>query len=128
MHDGHLLGLILLDKANELELRLGTAMGDKITIKVPHLVALQANNFRQGNIVFEISLYTEDNCPVGCLQKAYGYDKMEWEQYGANKLSEIGRNWSLIEIRESYGCELYALSGAKVDKWIIEQSKLTSQP
>ena len=120
MHDGLLLGLSLAED-DGLEITFQTTAKKKIHIRLPRLVALKCDNFRQGNIVFAIRLYEKSNCPHDLVGRAYGYSKEEAAKFLAVRLSELEPgDWSLVEVQESYGCELVALSRGPLCDWSIK--------
>ena len=119
MHDGLLLGLSLAVDGS-LEITFQTTAKKKLHMRMPHLVALKGDNFRQGNIVFAIRLYEKSSCPHDLVARAYGYSKEEAAKYLAARLSELEPgDWSLVEVQESYGCELVALSRGPLCDWSL---------
>lgn len=113
LHDGYLEG-ILVSKDKTLMLSCRDAMSREWLITVPKLHRLKADNFSEGNIIFEINLYVGDNCPHVLIQKLQGYREEMAAESLSKDLEKISKgNWTLVEITSSYGCELLALSEAE---------------
>ena len=112
LHDGLLLGMVLGEETS-LDIYLLTERKEKINILFSNLITLNANNFREGNIVSQIRFFNKKNCPLEFVRCAYGYSEIEGDKFLHNRMKELeGFDWSLVEIVESYGCSLVALSGS----------------
>lgn len=113
LHDGYLEG-ILVSKDKNLILSCRDVTSREWLITVPKLHRLKADNFSEGNIIFEITLYVGDNCPHILIRKLQGYREEKAAESLSNDLEKISKgNWTLVEITSSYGCELLALSEAE---------------
>lgn len=109
IHDGFLTGLILPDE-NTLELHFLSLAQQKFILSFPDLLALKAENFRQGNIILDVMIYRKEVCPLRLLGQAFGYDDLESDRYLPDRLKELEQyEWSLLELTGSYGCDLLAL-------------------
>lgn len=121
IHDGYLDGIDVLDK-KELKLTLKTVRGDSFRLTIKGLLALKADNFRQGNIVEGIYFFTADTCPDDYLCQAYDFvSSKEREKYLPIELKKLAPYpWTLIEVSSSYGCDLYAVSSNPISDFIID--------
>jgi hypothetical protein len=113
-HDGALTGLRVVDKST-LELYCSTHEGDPYTVSLPGLEALNVDNFLQGNIIFEIELFTA-NFPIELVKRAFSLSAEEnppWLQQKITQMTDEG--WTLLELSSSYGCELAAIAKGKLE-------------
>jgi len=82
---------------------------------------LKADNFSEGNIIFEINVYAGHECPAELIQKLQGYTKEKAADLLSGDLMKItAHNWTLVELTSSYGCELLALSEAEAESVVAE--------
>jgi hypothetical protein len=108
LHDGYLHGIVVYGE-KMLVLFCTTVNGKDCTVTIPGLVRLRANNFNEGNIIFELNFHRGSACPSDLVGKLRGYDLKDAERLSAD-LRNIGeRNWTLLELTSSYGCDLLAL-------------------
>ena len=70
LHDGSLSGIIVSD-ANTLELRCAHVDGWRYVVRLPELVSLRADDFRQGNIILDVRVY-ESDFPRDLTKRVYG--------------------------------------------------------
>ena len=72
LHDGTLTGMLLYgDKV--LELRFADVNGRRYVVRLQQLHRLRADNFREGNIIFEANVYDVD-FPRELIKKVFGED------------------------------------------------------
>lgn len=112
-HDGF-LDAIILAHDRQLILKLRSVAGSHWTVVIPKLIRLRADGFAEGNIIFEINVYSGRNCPEQLVRKVYGYNEERSAMLLSKNLETIAsENWTLFELSASYGCELLALSAAE---------------
>lgn len=109
LHDGYLNGIVV--RAEEtLVLYCKTADGKTCTVTIPGLMRLRADNFNEGNIIFELNFYQGLDCPKDLVKKLKGYDGIrDAETFSGDMNSIEEHNWTLLELTSSYGCDLLAL-------------------
>lgn len=111
LHDGHLRGLMLLP-ASVARIYCTTLDGRDVTFTLKDLKHLRATNFLQGNIIFEVLLRDQDNFSLESLSTLFDGHSTSIER----ALLEARRQrWFMFEITSSYGCELVAICGEKVE-------------
>ena len=106
-HDGHLTGLVLVD--GRLDLYCATVQGEEYVWRIRQLRRLCAESFREGNIIFEITLHPAHTVPA-LVTRAFGHSGAEepkWLSVESARLQNVGG--SVIEVTSSYGCELIAV-------------------
>lgn len=109
LHDGYLNGLVVRAE-NTLVLHCKTADGKTCTVTIPGLVRLRANNFNEGNIIFELNFFQGGQCPDNLVRELKGYDETRDAEALIADMKNIGEcNWTLLELTSSYGCDLLAL-------------------
>jgi hypothetical protein len=109
LHDGFLRGVVLGDQ-EIVELLCSDVDGRRYVLRLPKLMALRADNFLQGNIIFEVNVYTTD-FPQDLIKRVYGADGDGEPDWLSARLQEMrDQSWTLLEITSSYGCELLALA------------------
>ena len=119
-HDGTLTGIRVVD-GSRLELSCATLDKEPYLLSLSGLESLRADNFLQGNIIFEVEVF-DAALPLHLVKRVFGIDSDERPAWLEAKLEEMkhGR-WLLIEVSSSYGCELVALGRGeiRVDKLSI---------
>jgi hypothetical protein len=109
LHDGSLNGIIV-SEGKTLELRCAQADGRRYVLRLPELVSLRADDFRQGNIILGVNIY-ESDFPADLIKSVYGEDgdaDPAWLSREFQTLRQGG--WTLLELTSSYGCHLLALA------------------
>lgn len=108
MHDGELEGVVV--QQADVKLYLKPLDQEAVTLVLPNLIALKADDFRQGNIVFEGIIYQGQASPREVLAYAYDYELPEEEVHLQAAMERV-RSEKLysIELTSSYGCELCAV-------------------
>lgn len=120
LHDGYLTG-IKIEGNSTLTLFCKTVEGVSCNLAIPSLVKLRVNNFFEGNIIFEINLYKGVTCPARLVKSLYGYDDSQASQYLSHHIRDIHeKNWILIELISSYGCELLALAASLISDITVD--------
>ncbi len=116
-HDGLLLGIILSPDREELTLLCRRVDGKDFSVVVPQLVKLRADNFFEGNIIYDISIHEGSECPADAVLKIFNYNDDESQKYLGDRVKELVQGkWTLLTLTASYGCELLAMSKAPADK------------
>jgi hypothetical protein len=112
-HDGSLTGIIL-PEAETLELRCADVNGRRYILRLPQLVSLRADNFREGNIILDASVY-ESDFPPELIKKVFGEDANGEPAWLAGRIEALREgSWTLLELTSSYGCELLALARGRL--------------
>jgi hypothetical protein len=110
-HDGLLRGIFI---DNDYTLTVTCSNSDRVKdyrICLPKVKYLLADNFRQGNIVFNIYLFEGKQCPLDLLRKVSDLGETRFDDTFNNLVTQIyEEKWVLIHLSPSYGCELFALS------------------
>jgi hypothetical protein len=104
LYDGALYGILTTPNA-ELWLFCETAEGETLELRLPGLMSLRCDNFREGNIIFEVN-ESRSAAPIRLLRQVLGYDEAYPEQPPEIPEGE----WTLFEVTSSFGCELRALA------------------
>jgi hypothetical protein len=108
LHDGQLTGISMGDDET-LTLYCSSVGGGSCTLRIPNVTRLRADNFREGNVIFEVNVYEGEECPEALVGRLYNEG-----QNGGNLASHMleirQKRWALFELTSSYGCELLALS------------------
>lgn len=103
-HDGHLTGIIVGD--GSADLLCSTVHGDKYTWHLFGVQRLRADNFRQGNIIFEIILHQKD-FPSNLVKTAFGYDREDEPAWLAAEILKLrDERGMVLEVGSSYGCHV----------------------
>jgi hypothetical protein len=109
LHDGFLRGIVL-SEPETVELLCSDVKGHLYTLRLAGLVALRADNFLQGNVIFEVNEYRAE-FPRGLIKRVYGEDAESEPDWLSLRVQELSENsWTLLEVTTSYGCELLALA------------------
>ncbi|HTS35281.1 MAG TPA: hypothetical protein VMH04_06390 [Candidatus Solibacter sp.] len=111
-HDGYLDGLFASDSDARIFLR--TVDGQAFTFVLRNVEALRADNFRLGNIIFELNLLTPEQIDESFLCQAYEYSEQVKERLvlAGWKVRAAQKGLSGLEITTSYGCELRSIYAA----------------
>jgi hypothetical protein len=136
LHDGKLVGLVMSEPASELGRNLTllckTAAGNICNLTVPNIDRLRADNFLQGNIIFDVHVWEGQDCPIEKMKELYlcyfephggKYIVLENEvdKLLATKIEKTrSEHWTLVAVSSSYGCELFAMSRDPADRITIQ--------
>src|SRR5258705_13794387 len=105
LHDGKLTG-ILLNGERTVELYCADVMGKKYILRLERLIAFRADSFREGNIIFEVLVHSEDY-PRELVKRAFGHDAAGDPPWLESRLQKLTTDRAtLVELTSSYGCEL----------------------
>lgn len=108
LHDGNLIGLVVHHR-EQLEIFCTDIGGVEYVVTVGGLIALRADDFRQGNIIFELLIHRSPIAP-SLVERVFG-DKSEKDPpWLSAKMSTLTNEHVLLEVTSSYGCELVALA------------------
>ena len=121
-HDGYLVGLNLIEP-NQLEIKCRTVNNINYRIILPSIMRVKADNFCEGNIIFEINIYHGKECNFKLYKKIQsdGMDRDDALFSEFEKLNE--NNWTMFELTASYGCELLVLLRNNPEEIIFEKLK-----
>jgi hypothetical protein len=111
LHDG-MLTAIELTKDDILEVRILDTEGNAHALTLLGLKKLKCSNFRQGNIVLDVSIATKEMPDHRSLCELYDCDYVEGASPGYVEQSAqeiIEGHLALVSVSPSYGCELLAL-------------------
>lgn len=106
-HDGLLTG-VLVDLNSTLTITCTDEdRKQEYVLRVPGTNSLVVNNFRQGNIIFNIYLFEGSRSPREVVAQAMGIrDEEDQAPVDAMEARIRQNNWVTIQITSSYGCEL----------------------
>jgi hypothetical protein len=106
-HDGLLRG-VLVDLNSTLTITCtGVNRQQEYVLRVPGTNSLVVNDFRQGNIIFNIYLFEGSRSPREVVAQAMGIrDEEDQTPVDAMEAKVRQNNWVTIHITSSYGCEL----------------------
>jgi hypothetical protein len=108
LHDGSLERLSI--RGEDFEIDCTDAAGRKIDIRLFSVRHLKADNFRLGNIIFSVEVFTGKDCSDEILRQAAGLDPDEAGEWVIEELARIAEaGWTGVRITSSYGCELVAI-------------------
>jgi len=126
-HDGQLLGFVLSPSDQSLTIFCQTVDKLDYVIRVPSLVRFRGDDFREGNIIFDISIREGRAIPPSAVRKVWSYDDAAADKFLTSRLEEIGRGkWALLEVTSSYGGQLLAISRSAASSLTITAAKYSS--
>jgi hypothetical protein len=119
LHDGHLIGLELIEKAI-LRIRLRDLAGNQFVMELSGLKRLLGNEFREGNIILDIRIacgIPPDESHIRDLMgephKGVGTYRERQEAHIQQQVQDVAKGkLALVSIDSSYGCVLTALCEA----------------
>jgi hypothetical protein len=104
LHDGFFDG-VWLSANKSVHLFVRTVAGERSTIVLTDVEALNINGLRTGNIIFELVLIAPDRLTIEDMTQAYGLKPDEAEQAHKFLSKAQERNLSALEMNTSYGAE-----------------------
>lgn len=109
-HDGWLDGL-LIEQAS-VQVFISTEEKQPFVIVAGGVVALSANGFKAGNIIFEVLTKQQDELTLQDIRESYGLSAEASDQEQAQKLLEKTRERRLtvLQINPSYGASCILLA------------------
>ena len=114
-HDGRLRGILVDLNSTLLITCAGENRRKEYVLKVPKINSLVVNNFRQGNIIFNIYLFPEGKSSREVVALALGIGDAEDQGPVDRMETKIRQNdWITIHITSSYGCELAAIAECRL--------------
>ena len=114
LHDGFLRG-ITVSPSKTLTVACSTLSGENVELVLEDVVRLRADNFREGNIIFEVRLLRGSACSPELVRKVFNYSDEEAARLLPRDMRTIANeSWNLIAIDSSYGCELVAIARGSV--------------
>lgn len=114
LHDGTLSGIVLT-APKTLSLHCADVDQRQYVLRLSGLVRLRANDFMEGNVIFEVKVHTHDFSP-GLVKRVYGESGDAVPEWLPATLLKLSRGeWTLLEITSSYGCHLLALAEGSLD-------------
>lgn len=119
-HDGQISSVEI--KNGCLKMTCSTLHGVEYEVQLPGVTDLQVKNFREGNIIFEILLFTGNQCPIPLLEQVLDNTTVPHNNHFEKEFERITKNNELLlALTSSYGCELLALSKDGLDALILKQ-------
>jgi hypothetical protein len=114
-HDGLLLGIVMSPSDKSLTVHCQTIDKEDCRLTIPQIVRLRADDFRQGNIIFEMTLREGPEVPEEAVRKLWQFEGDMAAKHLATLMRKIQSDrWILFEIGSSYGCELLAVSQGSI--------------
>jgi hypothetical protein len=108
-HDGALTS-VALGPAKTLEIGVATVAGKRHKLVLSGLEKLRCDDFRQGNIVLDVTVYCGEDPDESALRDLFELEVSESPDYFLQEARKIRDGEStLLVIAPSYGCELLAL-------------------
>jgi hypothetical protein len=109
-HDGWLDGLLIDQKS--VQVFLSTEEKQPFVIAAGGVVALSADGFKAGNIIFEVLTKQQDELTLQDITESYGLSVEINDQEQAQKLLEKARERGLtvLQINPSYGATCILLA------------------
>lgn len=110
LHDSHLIG-ISVDREKCGRLLFELMGGQRATLVPEGVEHLQADNFKQGNIVLDVVIHSSADYDESRLDQLFGKEYLEKNMAFRNSLTAkiASEKLSLVSIEPSYGCTLVAL-------------------
>jgi hypothetical protein len=113
VHDALLLGLVMTTK-NKLLLIMQATDAAILYIALNDIECLHADDFRQGNIILDISVFSGHDASADDIAYVYGLDKSS--PCDSKYLDKAVRDFFIrkklfVQINPSYGCRLACICG-----------------
>ena len=125
-HDGYLTGIRVVQE-NTLVLFLTHVDGRAFVLQAPDLYRLKADDFLNGNIIFDMEVASGAECPFDELKTLCEYDGYD-EDHFADFYSKVCQdNWTYLTIDSSYGCTLSALHSVPFDQFQLVRDSANTQ-
>jgi hypothetical protein len=106
-HDARLTG-IELHSEHDVRLSIQASARDRYIVALLGVRRLRADEFREGNIILDVTIERGADCDPDLLAELY--DLRDGNPYVATLLSEVRtNNLALAQLNPSYGCRLLAL-------------------
>jgi len=108
LHDGYFDGIWVSDN-KDARLFVRTPGSEKLTIVLTGVEALNINDVRQGNIIFDVVVATVESLSAQQVCLAYGLDDQDNSQSSKLWNQAKTKGLSALEISTSYGAQGAAL-------------------
>src|SRR5437868_3537213 len=110
-HDGYVDGVLVSEADSNAHIYLRTVAKEKFVLTLHEVDVLRLEDFRQGNIIFEVQLLSLDQIDAQFVLHAYDYSDVSKDRFDFNAWIETARRKGLrgLEITPSYGCSMSAL-------------------
>ena len=110
-HDGLLRGILVDSNATLAVTCTDESRKKEYVLRVPKINSLVVDNFRQGNIIFNIFLFEGRQASRALIARAMDVGDAEGQKVVERMKEQICQeNWVTIHITTSYGCELFGIS------------------
>jgi hypothetical protein len=109
-HDGSLDGLLVEDKTAHVF--VSTMNQERFVIEASGVVALNADNFKQGNIIFEVLTRSANELTLEHIESVHGgFPEVSRSRFAARGLElAVEKDLSLLVIDPSYGATCLVLA------------------
>ena len=110
LHDSHLIG-ISVDREKCGRLLFELTGGQRATLVLESVDHLQADNFKQGNIVLDVVIHSSADYDESYLGQLFGKEYLVKNKFFKESIAAqiASGKLSLIVVEPSYGCTLVAL-------------------
>jgi hypothetical protein len=123
VHDANILGVIMLTQ-KQLLLPIETVDGLALYIALDDVVCLRVDDFREGNIILDISVLSGTEVEMKDIAYAHGLESFLSCQ--SNSFLEkaiqnfLSRKQYLVQVNPSYGCKLVCICNKVevLENWI----------
>lgn len=108
-HDGFLDGLFT--HGSEVRIFLRKQGGEKFTLVLHSVKLLRGDEFREGNIIFDVVLLGPDELDVSDVCELYQFSEEAMKTFSLTEWSTNakGNGLKAVQISASYGCSVQAL-------------------
>jgi hypothetical protein len=111
LHDARVRGLLLCD-GSKLMMPVETSQGIRQCLILDRVERLYANDFREGNVILDATVYSGAEIDVAEIALAYGVPITESQFLDKTKQRLIQEKLLLLAINPSYGCSVVCICGS----------------
>jgi hypothetical protein len=120
IHDARLRGIVI-DNDKTVLLRIDSAWEQhRWILKIPRVVELKADNFRETNIIFELGIVWKTAIDDQLLATLMEPKDRRHADMARAKADILDGKRSLLFITTSYGCELVLLSESEPTSYLVD--------
>jgi hypothetical protein len=114
VHDANILGLVMVSK-NKLLLPIHLVDGSNVCIVLNDVVCLRSDDFREGNIVLDITVSRGSAVEMSEIAYAHGLEKFlssESSLFLKKSIQDfLKEKRILVQVNPSFGCRLVCICG-----------------